>query len=37
MKTQWIRQYETKTRIYTYFYNYGSPKPEISWKKKGVK
>ena len=37
MKTQWIYQYETRTRLYTYKYNYGSSKPEISWKQKGVK
>ena len=34
MITTWIHQYETKTRIYTYLYNYGSTKPEISWRKK---
>ena len=37
MRTQWIRQYETKTRIYSYVYNYGTIKPKIYWKKKGVK
>ena len=34
MTTTWIHKYETKTRVYTYLYSYGSVKPEIYWRKK---
>jgi len=35
MKTYWINQYKTKTRIYTLKYYYGSnSKAEINWREK---
>jgi hypothetical protein len=33
MKTYWINQYKTKTRIYTVTHYYGSCFKEISWRK----